>query len=160
MSRSAIRILQYAVGWGFGLWLIGYVLGIVLFAILPTSVLGWVIMPIGVALTIAVLLRVKREPLWFYATLSVVWTALAVILDYAFIVNAFSPADGYYKPDVYLYYALTFLLPLGVGVVRSSRTEAGEKHGVSSTDPISSPLRVSHAADNKGAERWRKSAGV
>jgi len=32
-----------------------------------------------------------------------------------FIVKAFKPADGYYKLDVYLYYALTFALPLIVG---------------------------------------------
>ena len=27
----------------------------------------------------------------------------------------FKPADGYYKPDVYLYYAITFVLPIVVG---------------------------------------------
>ena len=131
MSQSAIRILQYAVGWGFGLWLIGYALGIVLFAVVPTAVIGWIIMPIGVALTIMVLLRVKREPLRVYAIFSVVWTTLAVILDYLFIVKAFSPADGYYKADVYLYYVLTFLVPLIVGVVTSSRREADDGHGFS-----------------------------
>ncbi len=126
MNRTAIRLLLYAVGWGVGLWLIGYVLGILLFAVLPTALIGWVIMPIGVALTIAVLLRVKREPLWFYATLSVVWMVLAVILDYTLIVKLFSPPDGYYKPDVYLYYALTFLLPLLVGAyVRTRPSRAG-----------------------------------
>ncbi|MGE5624192.1 MAG: hypothetical protein ACM3ZT_01435 [Bacillota bacterium] len=41
-----------------------------------------------------------------------VWTALAVALDYLLIVKLLKPTDGYYKPDVYLYYALTFLLPL------------------------------------------------
>ena len=133
MSQSAIRILQYAAGWGFGLWLFGYALGIVLFAMVPTAAIGWIITPIGVSLTIAVLLRVKREPLWFYALLSVAWTVLAVSLDYAFIVKAFSPTDGYYKPDVYLYYALTFLLPLIVGVMRSSRREPHDGHGYSHT---------------------------
>jgi hypothetical protein len=121
MNRTAIRLLQYAVGWGIGLWLIGYVLGIVFFAALPAPLIGWIIMPIGVALTIAVLLRVKREPPWFYATLSVVWTALAVLLDYILIVKLLSPPDGYYKPDVYLYYALTFVLPLLVGAYTRTR---------------------------------------
>ena len=32
-----------------------------------------------------------------------------------FIVAAFKPADGYYKPDVYLYYALTLAIPLFAG---------------------------------------------
>jgi hypothetical protein len=121
MSGTGPRLVQYAVGWGVGLWLVGYVLGIVFFAIFPTAVIGWMIMPIGLALIIAVLLRVEREPLWFYAILSVVWAALAVILDYVFIVKAFSPADGYYKADVYVYYALTFFLPLLAGLLRTSR---------------------------------------
>jgi hypothetical protein len=122
MIRASIRLLEYALGWGIGLWLIGYVLGIALFAVVPNALIGWVIMPIGVAVTIAVLLRVKAEPLWFYAILSIVWTALAVVLDYVFILKAFSPPDGYYKVDVYLYYVLTFTLPLLVGAFRGSRT--------------------------------------
>ena len=36
----------------------------------------------------------------------------AIVLDYLLIVKALNPADGYYKLDVYLYYALTFILPL------------------------------------------------
>jgi hypothetical protein len=122
MNRASIRLLQYALGWGIGLWLIGYVLGIALFAAVPNGLIGWIIMPIGAVITIAVLLRVKSEPLWFYATLSIVWTVLAVILDYVFIVKAFSPPDGYYKIDVYLYYALTFTLPLIVGGFRHAHT--------------------------------------
>ena len=41
---------------------------------------------------------------------------IAVICDYFFLVKAFNPADGYYKLDVYLYYGLTFILPLAVGL--------------------------------------------
>lgn len=130
MNRTAIRLAQYAIGWGIGLWLIGYLLGIVFFAVLPTALIGWVIMPIGLVLTVAVLLRVKSEPLWFYATLSVVWTILAMILDYVLIVKLFSPPDGYYKPDVYLYYVLTFLLPLLVGAYRKTRPS---RAGISAT---------------------------
>jgi len=40
---------------------------------------------------------------------------IAVIFDYLFLVKMFKPTDGYYKLDVYLYYILTFLLPLIVG---------------------------------------------
>ena len=48
--------------WGFVLWLIGYVLGIVLFPFVANAVLGWVIMPIGVILTLWVLIKkVKGE---------------------------------------------------------------------------------------------------
>src|SRR5690349_1831187 len=111
-----LRLLRDALGWGIALWLVGYILGLVLFALVPTSVIGWVISPIGVAITLWVLLtRIKARTLRSFATLSFVWTMIAVLFDYLFIVKAFNPSDGYYKPDVYLYYALTFLLPLGIG---------------------------------------------
>jgi hypothetical protein len=42
---------------------------------------------------------------------------MAAVLDYLFIVLLLG-ASNYYKPDVYLYYALTFLLPLAVGWYR------------------------------------------
>lgn len=105
-----------ALMWGFILWLIGYVLGIALFPILPQSLLGWVIMPIGVVITLWVLLKkMKGESMQYYFLLGVMWLLIAVICDYFFLVKLFNPADGYYKPDVYLYYVLTFALPLVVG---------------------------------------------
>ena len=128
MSTNGNRLLRYAFGWGSGLWLIGYLLGIVLFAFVPAALIGWIITPIGVVITVWVLLRVKGEPLWFYAMLSAVWTLLAVILDYVFIVKAFNPSDGYYKADVYLYYALTFLLPVIIGWWTNVRTSASRSH--------------------------------
>jgi hypothetical protein len=110
------RLLKKSLGWGFVLWLIGYLLGVVLFFVLPTTVLGWVITPIAFVITLWVLLRrVKSDSLRDYAVVAIVWTAIAVLFDYVFIVKAFNPPDGYYKPDVYLYYALTFALPLIVG---------------------------------------------
>ncbi len=106
-----------ALGWGFLLWLLGYVLGIALFLVLPPALIGWVILPIGVAFTLWVLLtRIKGETLGYYVILSLVWSVMAVVLDYLLIVKAFNPADGYYKADVYLYYLLTFLLPLIIGL--------------------------------------------
>jgi hypothetical protein len=105
-----------AFGWGFILWLIGYALGIMLFAIVPLSIVGWIIMPIGTIITIWVLIKkVKTNTLQYYALLAVIWTLIAIIFDYFFLVKLFKPVDGYYKLDVYLYYALTFVLPLIVG---------------------------------------------
>jgi hypothetical protein len=102
--------------WGFILWLIGYVIGIVLFMVVAPDLIGWIITPIGVVITLWVLFKkINREKFQCYVGLAVIWTLMAVILDYLFIVKALKPADGYYKPDVYLYYALTFLLPLLVG---------------------------------------------
>lgn len=102
-----------ALGWGFILWLIGYALGIVLFPVVPPSLIGWVILPIGTVITLWVLLKkVKGDSFQYYLFLAVVWTCIAIVFDYFFLVKVFKPADGYYKLDVYLYYALTFILPL------------------------------------------------
>lgn len=57
-----------ALGWGFLLWLIGYVIGIVLFVFVPPSMLGWVIMPIGILITLWVLFKkVKSESFQHYS---------------------------------------------------------------------------------------------
>jgi uncharacterized membrane protein len=107
------QLVKDSLGWGFVLWLIGYILGFVLFFALPPSLIGWVIMPIGIMITFWVLFKkVKSENFRHYLILAVVWTVIAVVFDYLFIVKALKPADGYYKLDVYVYYALTFALPL------------------------------------------------
>mgnify|MGYP001578376985 FL=1 len=110
------QFLKDSLGWGFLLWLIGYALGIMLFSVVPVSVIGWIIMPVGTAITLwALLKKVKADSFQYYALLAFVWLLIAVVFDYLFIVKAFNPADGYYKPDVYLYYTLTLALPLIVG---------------------------------------------
>jgi uncharacterized membrane protein len=117
------QLLKDSLGWGFILWLIGYVLGIVLFFVLPSSLIGWVIMPIGLVVTLWVLMRrVKVNLLHHFVVLAGVWTVIAVVFDYIFIVKTFSPPDGYYKLDVYLYYVLTFATPLAVGWWKTSRS--------------------------------------
>jgi hypothetical protein len=50
-------IYKDTIGWGVLLWLIGYALGFVLFAFVPASLLGWVITPIGTAITLWVLFK-------------------------------------------------------------------------------------------------------
>lgn len=110
------RLLVDALGWGLILWLIGFVLGIVLFPFIPLWAIGWAILPIGVAVALWILYRrIKGETLQYYLIVGVVWTLIAVLLDYFIMVKMLKPADGYYKVDVYLYYALTFVLPLLVG---------------------------------------------
>lgn len=110
------QFLKDTLSWGFILWLIGYVLGIILIFILPPSLIGWVIMPIGLIITFWVLLKkVKIGDFRYYVILATVWTVIAITFDYIFIVKAFNPSDGYYKPDVYLYYSLTFITPLIIG---------------------------------------------
>lgn len=114
------QFLLDGLGWGVLLWLIGYILGIVLFAVVPASMLGWVIMPIGMAITLWVLLKKMRsKSLPYHFKTGIVWTLIAVIFDYLFLVKLFKPADGYYKLDVYLYYLLTFAMPVAVGWCKS-----------------------------------------
>ena len=110
------QLLKDALGWGSLLWLIGYILGIVLFMMVSPVILGWVIMPIGTGITLWVLFKkIKSVSFNYYLSLAVAWTLIAIIFDYFFLVKLFKPADGYYKLDVYFYYVLTFILPLVVG---------------------------------------------
>jgi len=59
--------------------------------------------------------KVKGDTVRYFVLVGLVWLLIAVGGDYVFIVKAFEPADGYYKLDVYLYYALTLAIPLIVG---------------------------------------------
>lgn len=108
--------------WGFILWLIGFLLGIVLFPIVEQSTIGWIIMPIGIVITLWVLMnKINAASLKYYLLISVVWTLTAIICDYFLLVKVFKPTDGYYKLDVYLYYLLTFMLPLVVSWKKQSK---------------------------------------
>jgi hypothetical protein len=110
------QLVKDALGWGLFLWFIGYMLGIIFFFIVPKQYLGWIILPIGIAITLWVLVKkIKVQSLRYYIKIAVVWSLIAILCDYFFLVRIFKPADGYYKLDVYLYYALTFLLPLFMG---------------------------------------------
>lgn len=110
------QFYKNAFGWGFLLWLLGYALGMILFSIVPLSMIGWIIMPIGIIINLWVLFKkIKSDSFKYYILLAIIWTLIAVVFDYFFLVKAFNPSDGYYKLDVYLYYALTFILPIIVG---------------------------------------------
>lgn len=116
------KLLKDTTLWGFLLWLFGYVLGIVLFPLVSTSLIGWIIMPLGILATLWVLFKkIQFTTLKQYVFLSFVWVTIAVVFDYFFLVKAFKPADGYYKLDVYLYYLITFLLPLLAGFKKTKK---------------------------------------
>jgi hypothetical protein len=111
--------LKKVLVWGFILWLIGYILGIILFPFVPNPFIGWFIMPIGILTTLWVLLKkIKGNSLKDYIKISAMWTGIAILFDYFFLVKVFDPVDGYYKFDVYLYYVITFIIPLFVGLNR------------------------------------------
>jgi hypothetical protein len=102
--------------WGFVLWLIGYSAGFILFFIVPKAYIGWVITPFATILTIWVIMKkVRRPELMCYFGLGLLWTLMAVGLDYIFLVKMLKTGSSYYKPDVFLYYILTFTLPMIVG---------------------------------------------
>jgi len=118
METNKGKIFLNTVFWGFILWLFGYVLGIVFFAFVPKDAIGWFVMPFGIAATLWVLFKkIKREKFMCYFGLGVIWTIMAAVLDFVFLVKLLNATD-YYKPDVFLYYALTFLLPLAVGLYK------------------------------------------
>jgi hypothetical protein len=106
------KFLLKTVKWGVVLWLFGYILGFILYPFVPAAQLGWFITPIATAVTIWVLVKyIKNETLSDSISTGVIWTIIAVVLDYIFIVMLLKPEDSYYKFDVYLYYVLALTLP-------------------------------------------------
>ena len=99
--------------WGFILWFIGYLLGIFLFFLVPKGLIGWIITPLGIVIALWVLgKKVRGNSFGYYFRLATAWTLLAVVLDYIFNVQLFNIGGAYYQIDVYLYYLITFLLPI------------------------------------------------
>lgn len=105
--------LRDCLAWGLGLWLFGYILGIVFFFFMPAEMIGWFITPIGLVFTGFVLWKwVHVATLTDGIMIGLSWAAIAIVLDYVFIVLMLHPIDGYYKLDIYLYYACMLLLPI------------------------------------------------
>ena len=121
--KSKGKILLNTVFWGFMLWLIGYILGFVFFALVPKEQIGWYVMPLGVIITLWVLAKkIKRESFGCYIGLGIIWALLAIILDYIFLVKLLNATD-YYKLDVYLYYIITFILPILFAIKKFSKNK-------------------------------------
>jgi hypothetical protein len=98
------------------------------FSPVPYSI-GWVLLVLFTPFTIWVtwwwFRKRERLPLTYYAGVGVVWMLLAVVLDYLFIVLLFGAVE-YYVADVLVYYALMFLIPVGVALYLDRNT-AGTK---------------------------------
>lgn len=121
IDRVSKRFLIDAFVWGITIWVIGYVLGIVFFFVVPVGLVGWLIMPIGILITIWILLKkIKGDSFKYYLLIGVIWTLIAIFLDYFLLVKLFKPADGYYNLDVYIYYCTTLLLPPLIGWKKST----------------------------------------
>lgn len=126
METNKGKIFLNTVFWGFILWLFGYILGIVFFAFVPKDAIGWFVLPLGVIFTLWVLFKkIERESFGCYIGLGIFWVIIAVVLDYFFIVELFKSTD-YYKLDVYVYYILTFVLPVIAGWYKFNKSEKSD----------------------------------
>lgn len=117
MSPSMNLWIKDTVGLGTALWLFGYLISLVLFFSPFASIMGWIITAMLTPVTIVITwwwFKGRNLPLTYYAEVGIVWTVIAVVLDYLFIVSLFQAT--YYSIDVFLYYTLTFLIPIGVGL--------------------------------------------
>lgn len=107
-------------GYGFVLWLVGYVLGFVFFALVPAAQIGWYVMPIGIAITIYALWNyIHTASMRDALVVGIGWALIAIVCDYLFLVLLLHPADGYYKLDVYIYYLVTLMTPALVHVLKT-----------------------------------------
>jgi hypothetical protein len=121
------QILKDAAGPGTFFWLIGYLAGILLFFTPLKASIGWVMLVTFTPFTIVVtwwwFLQREGLTLRYYAEVGAAWALIAIVLDYLFIVLLFGAA-GYYAPHVLLYYALMFLIPVGIGAYRGRADKA------------------------------------
>jgi hypothetical protein len=112
------------------LWLIGYLASLVLFFTPYAGTMGWILLAVFTPVTIVIVYlwfrKRERLPLPYYAGVGVAWVLIALVLDYLFIVLLFQA--NYYNIDVFVYYALTFLIPVGIGLFLSrNRNEPNGK---------------------------------
>jgi hypothetical protein len=123
--------IKDAVGLGTLLWLFGYVASLILFFTPLVNNMGWIISAIFAPVTIVITwlwFRARGLPLLYFVKVGIVWTVIAIVLDYLFIVQLFQAT--YYETDVFVYYALTFLIPAGVGLyLKWSREKPAVKEG-------------------------------
>jgi hypothetical protein len=111
--------LRDTLGLGLAFWLIGYLLSLVLYFVLPLAIMGWSLFVVLTPVMVGVTWRWFRDrnlPVTSYLLVAIAWTVIAVVGDYLFIVRLFQ-AVSYYQADVFVYYAVTFLVPVIVGML-------------------------------------------
>jgi hypothetical protein len=110
------QILTDTAGLGTFLWLLGYFASLLLYTTPLQPLMGWILLIVFTPVTVAVAFwwfRWRSLPLEYYVRVGLAWMAIAVVLDYLFIVLLFSAT--YYGADVFVYYALAFIIPVGTG---------------------------------------------
>lgn len=117
-NTSMKQWIKDTAGLGTALWLMGYLASLVLFFSPYAGIMGWILLVIFTPVTLVIVWwwfsRRELLPLQYYVKVGVAWVLIAVVLDYLFIVLMFQAA--YYGTDVFLYYTVTFLIPVGVGL--------------------------------------------
>ena len=112
------QILKDTAALGTGLWLVGYLASLALFFSPLAGIMGWILLAIFTPLTVAITWWWFRQreslSLQYYTGVGVAWMLIAVVLDYLFIVLLFQAT--YYGVDVFVYYAVTLFIPVGVGL--------------------------------------------
>ncbi len=104
-------------GLGIVFWLIGYLASLVLFFSPFAESMGWILLILCTPVTCIITwwwFRSRSLPLSYYLKVGIAWTAIAIVFDYLFIVLLLDAL--YYGADVFIYYALTFLIPVCVGL--------------------------------------------
>jgi uncharacterized membrane protein SirB2 len=118
MDRKTKTRLIDTIGLGFLIWLIGYIASILLWGFVSHDILGWILFVVFTPL-MAYLpyrrFRSRNETAGYYFLVALVWLLIAVVFDYLFIVKLFDAKD-YYKLDIFVYYTVTFLAPLLIGL--------------------------------------------
>jgi len=108
--------IKDSVGLGALFWVIGYLASLALFFSPFAASMGWILLALCTPVTVAVTwlwFRHRNLLLPYYVRVGIVWTTMAIVLDYLFIVLLFNAT--YYGADVFIYYFLTFLIPVIVG---------------------------------------------
>lgn len=118
VGRSQEQFID-TLGIGFFLWFIGYIASIILYFLVPPAIIGRILFivftPVIIVITL-VRFRKRALTLRYYTIVSLVWTGIAIVADFLFIVLLFNP-DNYYHLSVFCYYIMTFLVPLIAGIL-------------------------------------------
>jgi hypothetical protein len=112
-------------GAGIVLWVIGYASAMALFLFVPATAIGLIVLPIMIPVTVYLSftrLRAGTKSVPYLVLAGATWALIAVALDYVLLVSAFNVHD-YYDLDVSIYYALTFLIPVLVGLEYKRRAQ-------------------------------------
>lgn len=119
-------LLKGTAGLGVLLWLLGYIASLLLFVSPFAGIMGWILIAVFTPVSVIIVWRwfTGRDlPLAYYAGLGIAWTVIAVVFDYLFIVLLFSAT--YYGLDVFVYYAITFLIPVCIGLLEMAGRTGG-----------------------------------